>query len=291
MQALCDPVSAPMRLLEISAADAARHPDALRTLFDDGMDGLLLRGLFSPELMARVSRRIDSGLVPRRIMGDQAHLAHAPYTIGQAIVGVADELDDYFADAAQQSSRIRTLFTGRVDFEATIAATLSALSGGLPVEVATGPQGQPCPSATIRVLPEGAEIGAHVDNSFLHMPRAHHLHRLVDTRVQLSYFVPLSVPEAGGELMVYTLEWAAARLFMPDVAKTSANVWLEGSDVFEVVNQFESSVFAPAVGDLLVFDGGRHFHRVSKVVGPVPRRTIGGFMGLSKKHDGLYVWS
>lgn len=291
MPVLCDPVSAPLRLLEISAADAARHPDALHTMFDNQMDGLLLRGLFTPELMARVSRRIDGGMVPRRIMGDQAHLAQPPYTIGQAIVGMADELDDYFADAALQSARIRTLFTGRVDFEATIAATLSALSGGLPVEVATGAQGQPCPSATIRVLPEGAEIGAHVDNSFLHMARAHHLHRLVDTRGQLSYIVPLSVPEAGGELRVYALEWAAARLFMPAVARNSANVWLEGSEVFEVVNQFESSVFAPGVGDLLVFDGGRHFHRVSKVVGPVPRRTIGGFLALSKAHDRVHVWS
>jgi hypothetical protein len=278
-------------LREIHAADLARHPAALQSLFDGETDGLLVRGLFDPALMARVAQRIDEGRVPRRIMGDQAGLPEVPFTVGQAIVGVADELDDYFADAALQSERIRQLFAEEADFEAQIAEALSTLGGGLPVQRAHGPAGEPCPTATIRVLPEGAEIGVHVDNSFLHMPRARHLHRLVDTRGQLSYFVPLSVPEAGGELMVYTLQWAAAKLFMPDVAQASANVWLEGSEVHDLVTRFEHGVFAPGVGDLLIFDGGRHFHRVSKVVGPTLRRTIGGFLGLAPAHDALYVWS
>lgn len=282
---------AALALLEIAATNVARHPQLLQSLFDGTIDGLLVRGLFDPALMARVSERIDEGLVPRRLMGDQAHLPEVPYTVGQAIVGVADELADYYADAELQQARIRSLFGEEADFDAVIAAVLSSLSGGLPVQIAHGPEGQACPTATIRVLPEVAEIGAHVDNSFLHMPRARHLHRLVDTRGQLSYFVPLSVPQAGGELLVYTLQWAAAKLFMPDVAQASANVWLEGSEVYEVVRQFDADVFAPGVGDLLIFDGGRHFHRVSKVVGPVPRRTIGGFLGLSRSHEALYVWS
>lgn len=291
MGARPDTSLAGLRVLDIDARDALRHPRTLQAMFDDRLDGLLLRGAFSPDTMQTVCERIDAGTVPRRAMGDQAHLADVPYTIGQAIVGVADELDDYFADAAWQHERLRSLFDGSLDFEAEIARLLSALSGGLPVDVAHGTEGQACPSATIRVLPHGAEIGVHVDNSFLHMPRARHLHRLVDTRDQLSYFVPLSVPEAGGELQVYGIEWDTLRLFMPDAAGMSASVWLEGSEVFELFREFPATVVSPGVGDLLVFDGGRHFHRVSKVVGPVPRRTIGGFLGLSPAHDRVRVWS
>ncbi len=278
-------------LLDIAAEDAWRHPQALQAMFDNRLDGLLLRGAFDPALMQAVCARIDAGLVPRRTMDDQAHLADLPFTIGQAIVGVADELDDYFADAAFQRERLAALFGAAVDFEAHVAALLAALSGGLPVDTATGPDGQACPSATIRVLPHGAEIGVHVDNAFLHMPRARHLHRQVDTRDQLSYLVPLSVPQAGGELLVYALEWDAMRLFMPDAAQLSASVWLEGSEVFELISPLPATVVAPGVGDLLVFDGGRHFHRVSKVAGSVPRRTIGGFLGLSPAHDRVVVWS
>lgn len=279
------------RVLNIPAHDAHLHPHALRAMFDDEMDGLLLRGAFNPALMDTVSRRIDAGLVPRRIMGDQAHLTRAPFTIGQAIVGYSTDLEDYFADGALQGERLLKLFEGHVGFDERIAELLSALCGGLPVDIAPGPDGKQCPSATIRVLPAGGEIGVHVDNSFLHMPRARHLQTLLDTKDQLSYFVPLSVPEGGGELMVYNLEWAAARFFMPNATETDASVWLEGSEVFDIITQYDCNVIAPGVGDLLVFDGGRHFHRVSKVTGATPRRTIGGFLGFSPRHDHVYVWS
>lgn len=280
-----------LRLLDISVREAADHPQVLQAMLDHRLDGLLLRGAFGRNAMRTVCQRIDAHAVPRQLMTDQVHLADPPFTIGQAIVGADDGLADYFEDAACQAGRLRLLFEGLPDFDARVAELLSALGGGLPVEVAQGPEGQACPSATVRVLTEGAEIGVHVDNAFLHMPRAHHLHRLVDTRDQLSYLVPLSVPQAGGELLVHALQWDAARLFMPDLANSSAQVWLEGSDVFDLVGELPATVLAPGVGDLLVFDGGRHFHRVSKVVGQVPRRTIGGFLGLSPAHDRIVVWS
>lgn len=280
-----------LRLLEIGVREAARHPQVLQAMFDHRLDGVLLRGAFDRNAMQTVCQRIDARAVPRRVMGDQAHLADPPFTVGQAIVGAADGLDDYFDDAAHQAGRLELLFAGLPGFHPRIAELLSTLGGGLAVEVAQGPQGQACPSATIRVLPHGAEIGVHVDNAFLHMPRAHHLHRLVDTRGQLSYLVPLSQPQAGGDLLVHALQWEAARLLMPDVTQAAAHVWLEGSEVFDLVGSLPATVLAPGVGDLLVFDGGRHFHRVSKVVGPVPRRTIGGFLGLSPGHDRIVVWS
>ena len=42
---------------------------------------------------------------------------------------------------------------------------------------------------------------------------------------------------------------------------------------------------------MFIFDGGRYFHRVSKVVGERPRYAIGGFLGFSQTHDQLYYWS
>jgi hypothetical protein len=42
---------------------------------------------------------------------------------------------------------------------------------------------------------------------------------------------------------------------------------------------------------MLLFDGGRYYHRVSKVIGRSPRRTIGGFLGFSRQRDRVYYWS
>jgi hypothetical protein len=49
-------------------------------------------------------------------------------------------------------------------------------------------------------------------------------------------------------------------------------------------------VLRPGVGDLLVFDGGRHYHEVTRVAGRA-RWTLGGFLALGRDHRSIYFWS
>jgi hypothetical protein len=177
------------------------------------------------------------------------------------------------------------------DFEGTVSAVLSELAGGAPVAVAHGFDGRSCPSATLRVIRGGGEIGIHVDNAYLHMPHTEHLRALVDPLGQLSYFLTLAVPDDGGSVEVIGLEWAAARLFMGQPAGEQANVWYRGSDVWKALEGFGYTGVRPEPGDLLVFDGGRYFHRVSTVHGTRPRCTIGGFLGMTTGRDRVYIWS
>jgi hypothetical protein len=44
-------------------------------------------------------------------------------------------------------------------------------------------------------------------------------------------------------------------------------------------------------GDLVIFDSGRHVHRVTPVEGEVSRLTLGGFMTLSEGRDALAFWA
>ena len=44
-------------------------------------------------------------------------------------------------------------------------------------------------------------------------------------------------------------------------------------------------------GDLLVFDGGRHFHQILPVVGPRRRWTVGGFMAPTRDRTAWLRWS
>jgi hypothetical protein len=46
----------------------------------------------------------------------------------------------------------------------------------------------------------------------------------------------------------------------------------------------------PGVGDLLLFDAGRHYHRVTKVEGATSRWTMGGFLARDPGHGVLYYW-
>jgi hypothetical protein len=46
----------------------------------------------------------------------------------------------------------------------------------------------------------------------------------------------------------------------------------------------------PGVGDMLVFDGGRHYHLVTEVQRGT-RWTLGGFVVFSKNRDRVLYWS
>lgn len=280
----------PFHFVHVSAGElrAGAAAGAIQRMIDQRMDGIIVRGLFSPEECARAIGRLSGLDLPRRRFGDPALEAPAE-ALGITIVSAARELDGYFADGAAQRGRVQRLFDGE-SFEARIEGALSALGGGLPVEVAHARDGRTCPSATIRVLPDGGEIGVHVGNEFMGTPAATELREFIDLTSQLSYFVTLAAPEAGGELIVYDLEWSAARLFMHAPAE-QPNVWLEGTPPFEFITSRPATAFAPRSGDLLVFDGGRYFHRVAKVRGATPRHTIGGFLGLSRGRDRVYYWS
>jgi len=276
----------------VDASDLEGQADALEAMYQKRLDGMIVRNVFPRDVVEGVVERMETLDLPRRIFPKFADHAAPPFTIGWPIVRAGADLDGYYADAALQRERIRQLFPGDHAFEPRVEAIFSQLAGGLPAEIAPGPDGTTAPPATIRVLPEGHEIGVHVGNEFIRMPQARHIRQYLDMSDQISYFVPLSVPDGGGELVVYGLEWADVAPFMPKSDDPDANnVWLEGSDVAMAFDNMDSTPFAPGAGDMLIFDGGRYFHRVSKIVGARPRRTIGGFLGFSKDHDRVLYWS
>lgn len=281
------------QFLYIDAADVANHPHAIRAMYDKQLDGMIIRNVLPRETIAAVAERLggDAGFVKMPFPMFASQKA-PPHTLGAPVVGCDPEMREYFAHAGDYRHACRALFAGQVDFEARVEEIFRALSGGLPIVVPEGPHGGTYTSSTIRVLPEGHEIGVHVGNEFLRTPQASHLKQIVDPIDQLSFFVPLSVPEGGGELVVYGLEWDDVTAFVPTPeSRYEANVYLEGTAVFDAVTEMDSTAFAPGPGDMLIFDGGRYYHRVSHVRGPRARRTIGGFLAYSQSHDKILYWS
>ena len=92
---------------------------------------------------------------------------------------------------------------------------------------------------------------------------------------QLSFFSPIALPEAGGELVVYHLD------FHDPSRPLNEQGTLDNDVVLETVS---NEVVHLSPGDLVVFAGGRWYHRVSVVQGDHIRRTIGGFLGFTSDH-------
>jgi hypothetical protein len=278
--------------LVIDADEVAKYPTAIADMYERRLDGIIVRGALPADAVGTVVERLERnefGMDPVKFVGT-VDVKTAPHVLGRSLLSSGAETESYFADAEQFREKCRALFRQTVDFEQCIERVFVALSGGLPVSVPQDPQGRTYTPATIRVLPNGHEIGIHVGNDFPQLSQCHHLAGLFDTTDQLSYFVSLSVPEGGGELVVYALEYddvapAPTGTGMPAVYDSSSYNFIL------MEQRFEKTLFRPGPGDLLIFDGGRYYHRVTHTQGDRPRRTIGGFLNYSKARDSIYYWS
>ncbi|MCP6760217.1 MAG: hypothetical protein NHB32_16060 [Fischerella sp. CENA71] len=279
-----------LNFLDINVTEVNNYPTAIQDIIiNRSFDGMIIRGVLPLDSIERVIRRLedeDEGGMKSILNKNEEFGTKVAQIYGHAIVGQSDDLKNYFASAAIFRQACRTMFQGNPDFEERVESIFHSLSG-LPVEIPTGPEGESYTPATLRLLTEGREIAVHVGNDFLLMPAANHLKTLLDLSDQLSYFIPLSVPEAGGELVVYNLEWN------PQEVDKSADLhkYIDEVESKFKSNQSQSVAYAPGPGDMLLFNGGRYYHRVSEVIGNSPRRTIGGFLAFSKERNKIYYWS
>jgi hapalindole-type alkaloid chlorinase len=281
--------------LDIDAADLARHPSAVLDIRERRLDGVIVRGAFGPETVARVVGGLERGEPPFRCATSRGHPedAASSHVLGPALASCTPDLVEYFAGAAEFRRSVRALFQGAPDFEGRMEFLFSALAGGRPVSVPAGPDDDTTYTpATFRVLPDGHGIGVHVGHAFLRLPQAKHLSTLLEVSDQLSYFIPLSVPELGGELVVYALERSDVEATAPEPGEAAGDRVDDATgEAAANVELCDEAVFRPGEGDLVLFDGGRYYHRVTPVKGPRPWRAIGGFLAFTRDHTALRYWS
>ncbi len=278
-----------LELLDVAADEVDRHSSILQSVRNGGRAGLIVRNAFSVDAMEAVVSRIPAE-IPQlgRFYFPYTKRPPRPYTLGSALIAHPPGSRDYFDRASRFRTACRRLFEGFPDFETRLETILRELAGGVRVRVPAGPDPDTTyTSATIRVLPPSYGIPLHVGNDFLGMPQSTHLSGTLDTHTQLSYFVTLTPPDAGGELLIYSLQFgdpAAA-------AHRKAGPRYIVTEDLTVVDKVPSVAVTPRAGDLLIFDGGRYYHRVAPVSGAASRRTIGGFAGFSKDLRAMFYWS
>jgi hypothetical protein len=276
-------------IVETDVEGLDRHADAVGAILRRELDGIIIRGAFDADRM----RAIDGILEGNRLEGTRLGFREMPpqrgpqawkfrHLLGMTLVMAGNELEPYFAVAENFAINCRQLFAGDPDFESRVAELLGAVSGGRPIANPSGPDGKNYAIATIRVLPPGSGIELHCDNNLAHHPSYRHLKTLLDINHQMSYFVPISAPESGGELVLYEREWSR-----DDDADTE---YVYEKPMSTVAGRAHMTV-RPGVGDLLIFAGGTIYHEVTKVVGPGTRRTIGGFLARSLDDTWVGFWS
>lgn len=89
----------------------------------------------------------------------------------------------------------------------------------------------------------------------------------------LSFFMYLQVPESGGELVLYNLNWH------DKVEGLEFHGDGKGDDSF--IEKYEKVEIQPKAGDLIIFRGGDIWHKVRPIKGDSERITFGGFISPS----------
>jgi hypothetical protein len=283
-----EPGESLLRFPTIDVADIHSYPTAVADMYVGTLDGMIVRGVLPRDTVELVVDRLerDEFVMNDKKFSDVGQDQDSPYTHSPTLIAAGDDIDGYFSGANTFREKCRALFRDTVDFEQRVEQTISGLSGRLPVRVPSGPVFGSYASASLRVRPTGQGFPIHVGSDFLLAPHYQHLAGLVDGHVQLSYFVTLTVPESGGELIVYALEWEdMAKHYTPE-GPSDHNAFM-----LMMAESFETQSFRPDPGDLLIFNGGRYYHRVAPTVGPRSRCTIGGFVARSKTRDAVYYWS
>ena len=268
-------------LVVVDGADVQQHPDLLERIFQRQYMGAIVRGVFAPAHMTEVVSRLGAGLegMPRAVAPTfKGGLYGTPVVMG------CEDLRTYLDDAGRFRSAIAPLFASCGGLEACIESTIGALAGGLPVELPCGDDGRAYVPATIRVLVDGDSLPIHYENGTTRYASMKRLLPQVDTETIMSFYVPMALPAAGGVLEVFTTDCSGDgdRIIEELGGPERALPILTERGCVEVL---------PGVGDMLLFDGGRHYHRVTEVQGSRARWTLGGFYAYAKDHRRILYWS
>jgi len=198
------------------------------------------------------------------------------------------KLDDYLGSSAAHGSSVEKLF--EPNLLKKMEELIQKISGGKKVQVPDSGKGKYL-RGTFRIIhPLKCHIDIHCGNQFFsQFPDVYkNLTATVDVENQLSFFILLQKPDDGGELVVYDALWNDYEQGFVD------RQTLLSRKGFEVAVN-DPSLLREQVkmgeGDLLVFQGGQFWHKVSEVLGSKHRITFGGFIGFSKNDEAVYYWS
>jgi len=182
-----------------------------------------------------------------------------------------------------------------VDLFYKICNTLEKMSSGLSVNPPKGIFGDGAyPFGSFRCFPpETGTLPVHCGNYFqtLFNDVYDDLNSQAVVLDQLSYFVTLQSSDVGGELEVLGINWATG-MTKSDMMNDDEVILPNGKVLHLSDNtEFSTVKYKPKPGDLLVFQGGSIWHRVSRVHGNKERITFGGFIAPSKSGESYLIWS
>lgn len=266
------------RLLELDHGDVPAA-DLLGDMRRGRIHGLRVRGVFSRDQMEDVRARLETGPRPVR----ECALSEEPgaHSLGRMLL-MSASVDAYLDQAQELDAYVDSLFEGGPSFRGQVGTLLSRMCGER-LATPTDAAGRPYAFAAVRCVPPGAELPTHCEKEQQNKPVYGAMNAQLDEVTLLSYYVAVSEPDASSELVVYDLRVEGAMPRLTREKKAAVRRAIE--------SRYPLRSLEVGQGDLIVFDGGRFYHRVTPVQGPNTRWTVGGFLGFAADGRQVYAWA
>ena len=246
------------------------YPDGINQIYQGKIDGFWIKQVFSSTEMEQVKEKF---------LQKQSSFDHISSTqkygklYGAILTANGSDTTEYFKDAVLVREALQEIFDR--DYEETIKNVFLKVSGNRKVSVANYQEKLFSPAQLRLTYPDTGGIALHKGNEFVGIPGFEDLDKVVKIKDCLSYYMVISRPEIGGEIILYD--------GLPDELTQPKNE-------LDLKNCVQRS-YDPEPGDLILFHGASIWHAVPEVKGSKIRYSIGGFLGLSQDDQSIYYWA
>ena len=264
-------------------ADGLSVDDTLLAIRDQQLLGAVVRGVYGTDEVAAIVERLDRGLADLAQTRDRADDAPQARTLGIPI----SPSDLYprgpdpgpYLDAADPfKARCDALFAPSPALAEALDPVLSALAGGRPVVRAVHPDGRAYGEMTVRILPIGGGLPPHSETSYRDIAVYDGIREGLQLDDVIGFFVPLQLPEEGGQLVVYGVPFA----------RTGGP--FQGHPL-DIVEDVPHAVLTARPGDLVLVGSGAWYHQVTRIRGTRERWTVGGFGAFTTDGERFVRWA
>lgn len=270
----------------IQFSELCDFPNGLKDLSERRIDGFLVKNVLSELEVDTLIKNLPKLNNEFLRLNPSGYTYPAPFAIARD----GESMQDYTKGGTYFFKHAKDIL--RTDIFSRITSVFTTISGGREICIPYDklPDSSFSPS-TIRVLRPGfGGIHLHSGNYFQKEFPGFFDFLLSEISFynQLSYFIMLNPPEAGGELTIYDLEWEDAQV-KSSLHENNTIVLNNGTTLN--VDQIQRMYLSPDKGDMIMFAGGPIWHRVEDIAGNEDRITLGGFMAFSHDDKKIYYWA
>jgi|CXWL01.1.fsa_nt_gi hypothetical protein len=282
----------PYRIDTFPSAAVPSRSDSISSILRGDLDGFVVSDFLSAGECAGLIKGFRALQDRERVRADVGIHSY-PMAFAQMDQMVREQK----MTAREYHERARTFregFASRfgVDLERRLGALFEGLASGIKTAVPEDLAG--CgsfvPFTFRELLPGVGTLKAHCERLFFQeFPSFfERLMHFTDNEALLSFFIVLQRPGRGGALALYDLIWRPGQKRPTDFDIRHPDGACVNVDDVEALPQQRLS---PSTGALVVFSGGKIWHRVDLTETAPSRITIGGFLSFSPDVRRMYLWS